>query len=221
MSVNASHPYYPLDLELPTYVPNTHSMEFILLVFFAGLVATIYFANNILVPHQSLSRRLTFIWILVSGIIHTTIEAYYVVNVYDLPSQTNYFADLHKEYSKSDSRYLTQNSFVWAVEFLTAFVVGPLCLLACYFAYRDNPIYKLLYTVISVSHIYGTITYYITALFNGDIYCTPLPLYRYFYFAFMNTNWIVIPLIVLYGCGRDIYRGLVLLKDSTFEYKRK
>lgn len=51
--------------------------------------------------------------------LHLAFEAYYVVNRHDIAGMNTLFAQLWKEYTLSDSRYLTLDAFTVCVETIT------------------------------------------------------------------------------------------------------
>jgi cholestenol delta-isomerase len=63
--------------------------------------------------------NLLFIWFLTSGLIHSTIEVYFILNNTRLVEDLGVMGSLWKEYAKSDSRYLTQDSLVLVMEGIT------------------------------------------------------------------------------------------------------
>ncbi len=57
---------------------------------------------------------------MLSGTIHLFFEGYFSLNHTRMGGQSDLFGQLWKEYSLSDSRYLTSESFVLCMETLTA-----------------------------------------------------------------------------------------------------
>jgi hypothetical protein len=54
------------------------------------------------------------------GFIHLFFEGYFAYNFRAMGGRQDIFGQLWKEYSKSDSRYLTQDAFVLCMETITA-----------------------------------------------------------------------------------------------------
>ena len=102
-----------------------------------------------------------------------------------------------KEYAKSDSRYLTHDSFVVPMETFTAFVEGPLALVTAYGILYDRPYRWVLQILVSFGELYGDILYYASAWWHDFPHSRPEPLYFWFYFFFMNFLWIVLPFILI------------------------
>lgn len=141
-----THNYYPPTIQLPHYVANDGTVPSLIARFGAlwatlvgGAFATIYYVR----PRASRSDQIAFIWMCFSGcllsllsrilrnthgltynttagFIHFFFEAYFVVNHKTLAGSRELFGQLWKEYSLSDSRYLTSDAFVVCMEAITA-----------------------------------------------------------------------------------------------------
>jgi cholestenol delta-isomerase len=57
---------------------------------------------------------------LIGGCIHLFFEGYFAYNFRNMGRMQDLFGQLWKEYSLSDSRYLTQDAFVLCMETITA-----------------------------------------------------------------------------------------------------
>jgi cholestenol Delta-isomerase len=124
------------------------------------------------------------------------------------------FGQLWKEYSLSDSRYLTSDPFVLCMETITSVssrqnVVsiamlmvtqvcwGPLSFLLVYFIIVSHPLRYPLQIIVSLGQLYGDVLYYATSMFDlyykNLSYCRPEGYYFWCYYFMMNFFWIVIP----------------------------
>ena len=111
-----------------------------------------------------------------------------------------------KEYTKADSRYASRDSFVIAMETVTAFMWGPLCPLTIYGIFKSKSWRYVLMIVISVGQIYGDVLYYATCFLEDFIHHRPEPLYFWGYFVVLNGVWIVIPgLVLLYAAYKSSF----------------
>ena len=72
-----------------------------------------------------------------------------------------------KEYTNADSRYATRDSFVVAMEAVTAFVEGPGCYAAVYGMLFQRPWVSAVQVLVSTGQLYGTVLYFITSLLEG------------------------------------------------------
>jgi len=73
----SQHPYYPPDLSLPNYVPNTYpaaTLVGIISASFATIILSSYFIFRTYWPHLSAGERWTATWFLVCGILHLGFE---------------------------------------------------------------------------------------------------------------------------------------------------
>lgn len=129
----SAHPFYPLDLHLPSYVSPAYSITQIFalfeLIFIGPIILTYFFFLKKRIP--TLSKRLSAVWFLQNCLLHAFYEGFYVVHSLRvffkdgkgwgdaLAGSTSFLAELQKEYSKADSRYFQDDTFVLAVELLT------------------------------------------------------------------------------------------------------
>eukprot|EP00232_Nephroselmis_pyriformis_P004536 CAMPEP_0182912218 /NCGR_PEP_ID=MMETSP0034_2-20130328/37399_1 /TAXON_ID=156128 /ORGANISM="Nephroselmis pyriformis, Strain CCMP717" /LENGTH=220 /DNA_ID=CAMNT_0025048875 /DNA_START=38 /DNA_END=700 /DNA_ORIENTATION=- len=196
------HPYYPVDLKLPGYVPNSWSQAEILGLFFGGLTPIILYTWGYSgkVGGISIGDRLQIVWFICCGIIHTFVEgAFSLMPEFYKDTSGNFFASIWKEYSMGDSRYASGDAFVYAMETVTAFVEGPLCFLIAYGITKKAPWRLSLALAVSIGQLYGDVLYYFTCFIEGlGKHCAPGALYFWFYFVVMNAIWIVVPAIVVY-----------------------
>ena len=116
-----------------------------------------------------------------------------------------------KEYSLSDSRYLTSDTFVVCMEAITAVLWGPLSLLCAYFIATDHPARYPFQAIVSLGQLYGDVLYYATCAFEEAfrhaVYSRPDPAYFWGYYVFLNSFWIVIPLVLLFQSVRETTRA--------------
>ncbi|KXN69523.1 Emopamil-binding protein [Conidiobolus coronatus NRRL 28638] len=205
----ASHPYYPVNLSLPHYNPMEHTPMQILTGMF-GTFGIILITSYLLIRkrEKSFGTQLQFLWFVLCAAVHLGIEGYYVVNHLSLAGDTSFMGDLWKEYSKSDSRYLSNDSFVLIMESITAAGWGPLSILIAYLIYTQNAKRHLPIVLVSLGQIYGDVLYYLTTLYEGAPHGDPHPYYFYFYFVTMNAFWIVFPSITLYSSSKAILQSL-------------
>lgn len=114
-----------------------------------------------------------------------------------MASQQDFFGQLWKEYSLSDSRYLTSDPFVLCMESVTAWLWGPLCFLTAVLILRGSAWRYPVQAFVSTGQFYGDFLYYLTNWFGevwyGVSYSRPEAYYYYGYYVFMNAFWIVIP----------------------------
>ncbi|KPM44409.1 hypothetical protein AK830_g2101 [Neonectria ditissima] len=209
MATNAStHPYYPLGVDIPDYTANTLSTPAIFAIFATACSGALLPALVIIRrarPNISNGELATAMWFVLCGCIHLVLEGNFAVYHAGIPSGSNVLSQLWKEYSLSDSRYLTRDAFMVSMESVTAFAWGPLSFLLVYLIVTAHPARHFLQTVISVGQIYGDILYYAT-FFHEDVvrgieFSRPERYYFYGYMVLMNAFWIVIPSLLLAQSG--------------------
>ncbi|KXN69531.1 putative EBP domain protein, partial [Conidiobolus coronatus NRRL 28638] len=201
----SNHPYYPKTLHLPNYLPQTHSALQILLTLALTLGSVQAFAYY-KISQKNLGKKynLQFIWFLTSGLIHSTIEVYFILNNTRLVEDLGVMGSLWKEYAKSDSRYLTQDSLILVMESITVLIWGPLSLLTSYLIYTYNPARHLTIILVCLAHLYGCTIYYLTTLYEGSIHCDPQAYYFWGYFIGFNAPWIIFPIGILLNSSKVI-----------------
>lgn len=122
---------------------------------------------------------------------------YFSYNFRDMASKNDIFGQLWKEYALSDSRYLTQDSFVMTMETVTAMFWGPLSFVCAYYIVTSHPLRHPLQLIISLGQFYGCVLYYATcefsALVHSIFYSRPENFYYLAYYFLCNFFWIVIP----------------------------
>jgi cholestenol delta-isomerase len=113
-----------------------------------------------------------------------------------------------KEYSLSDSRYLTGDTFVVCMETITAVFWGPLSILCASTIVSESPWRHPLQIVISLGQLYGDVLYYATCTFEeharATLYSRPERYYFWGYYVLLNAFWIVIPSILLWQSLRSV-----------------
>lgn len=131
-------------------------------------------------------------------------------------SDAGLMGQMWKEYSLSDSRYLTSDTFVVCMETITAVFWGPLSLLVAYYIATDHPARHPVQAIVSLGQLYGDVLYYATCTFEELVrqtsYSRPEPAYFWGYFVLLNAFWIVIPCILLISSVRETTKAFILSK---------
>ncbi|KAK1624369.1 emopamil binding protein [Colletotrichum phormii] len=218
------HPYFPAEAVLPGYVANTFGAHALRGMFAAG-------ATAILVPTYRIIKRTrpnlpngevaTALWFTLSAFIHLFFEGYFSYNQSRMPASLHIFGQLWKEYSLSDSRYLTQDSFIVCMETITAFCWGPLSFACAYFIVTSHPLRHPLQIIISLGQLYGDVLYFATCSFDKlvakMIYCRPEDFYFWCYYVFFNAFWIIIPFyLIVKSCAetKQVFAKVAELEKS-------
>ncbi|KAK3995974.1 Emopamil binding protein-domain-containing protein [Cladorrhinum sp. PSN332] len=212
------HPYYPLDLPLPNYAPNAWPIP-IILGSFAGLIALFIGSGlamarwkNPLLKRKG-AEQFAIGWFLLCGFLHCFFEGYFVFYHDAIPSSQSLFAQLWKEYSLSDSRYISADPFMLCIETLTMLLWGPLSLLTAYLIATgaNKGTRHVLQITVCIAHLYGVALYYGTCGFieryGGISYSRPEFLYYWVYYAGMNAPWGTVPVWLLWRSVKEVGRA--------------
>ncbi|KAK9414171.1 putative Emopamil binding protein-domain-containing protein [Seiridium unicorne] len=210
-----THPYYPLDVEIPHYVANTTPVP-VLLAALAGMLGSVLLATSTLAlrfnPGLTRGELVVFCWFVLCGSLHCFFEGYFVFNHATVASSQNLLAQLWKEYALSDSRYLTSDPFMLSVESITVFLWGPLSFLCAASIVAASHLRHPLQIIMCMAHLYGVALYYATSLvethFTGRAHSRPEFLYFWVYYVGFNFPWVVVPAFLLYSSLRTITRKL-------------
>ncbi|KAL5343577.1 3-beta-hydroxysteroid-Delta(8),Delta(7)-isomerase [Aspergillus crustosus] len=203
------HSYYPVGVIIPNYVLNEWTTLTLVSIFAIACIAIFAITSSIATnvnPRIRKTELSTALWFALCGAIHSILEGYYALNFATLAGEQTLLAQLWKEYSMSDSRYLTSNSFVMCMETITAVCWGPLSFLLVGLIITENPYRHPLQIIISLGQLYGDVLYYSTCAFeflvNGVEYSRPETYYFWGYFMLLNAFWIIIPSILIFNSVR-------------------
>ncbi|KAF9582954.1 hypothetical protein BGW38_010543 [Lunasporangiospora selenospora] len=161
---------------------------------------------------KGLANQGVFFWFLLSGTVHLVLELYYVRNHATLAGDLHPLAQIWKEYSLSDSRYLSSDALVLILESITTYIWGPVLFYAAWALYTDRPTRHVAQLVVSMGHVYSLSIYYLTGLVDGTEYGDPHPYYFWFYFVFFNVIWMVVPLALIAQSVKTIVHALSVVQ---------
>jgi cholestenol delta-isomerase len=214
-----NHPYYPLEVEIASYLANEWSVTLLLSLFF-GTCALVFMATMKVVNtwhgHLTRGEKAAVWWFVLSGAIHLFFEGYFSLNHARMGPSQDILGQLWKEYALSDSRYLTSDPFVLCMETVTAFTWGPLCFIVAIFITTHHALRHPLQIIVCVGQIYGLILYYATSMFDhyyrSVTYSRPEAWYFWGYYFFMNFIWMIFPGILLVSSVRTIAKAFTALE---------
>lgn len=201
-----SHPYEPMDLQLPGFIPLVLSQSSIVAVYGVAslLVVSFIWILSGRVGKITKIDRVLMCWWAFTGLTHIILEGYFVFSPEFYKDNTdNYLAEVWKEYSKGDSRYAARDAAIVAVEGITAVLEGPASLLVVYAIARGKSCRYILQFAITLGQLYGVVVYYVTAILDGDKFSAST-FYYYAYYIGANFPWIVIPSLISIRCWRKI-----------------
>lgn len=216
------HPYYPHDAAILNWAANEWSVPALLTVFFgccAVLFTSTYFIAKRVDRNLTSGEIVTIMWFVLSGAIHLCFEGYYASYYATLAGKQTILGQLWKEYAFSDSRYLSNNSFVLCMETVTAAFWGPGCMITAALIMLRHPLRYPIQMIVSMGQFYGVVLYYATSAFdhtvNGWTYNRPEPFYYWFYFVFMNAFWFFIPAYLIYQSTVQTARAVSLAQKNN------
>ncbi|CAG8561754.1 9459_t:CDS:2 [Paraglomus brasilianum] len=233
-----AHPFYPQDLKFPNYVPSSYSAFETFSIFFGALSVIVFPSLYLILNRTSVAPRnkAIFIWFAVCACIHLVLEGYFAYFHATMAEDDTILGQLWKEYSLSDSRYLTSDPLVVCMERVTAVSIeieagsvfiylkvktfilifgGPLSIFTCLAIYFNWPSRHVLQLTTSIIHLYGDVLYYWTTIFQGSPHSRPEAYYYWFYFIFINSIWVIIPTLLTIESWKE------LTKVVSEDYRRK
>lgn len=216
---NNLHPYYPRTAEISGYIPNALPMPLLLgavLIAMGTIVKASFLAARF--NSRNLQESLRFTWFTLCTTLHCGFEAYWIYHHRTIASRTDFLAELWKEYAHGDSRYLTHDELLLALEtitvvscqsvqleiipftmyFLLQCIWGPLCFMAARAIWKQSPQQYLWQLLASMAHLFSTVLYFVMDWPQGFPNCDPHPLYFWIYFVAFNSPWLIVSLCV---CG--------------------
>lgn len=222
MAPGQKHPYYPVEAEIVGYLANRWNTLELVSMFAAGCAAIFSFTFTVIKrvrPNMSTGDLVTLMWFVLCGCIHLFFEGYFAYNFRHMGGMQDLFGQLWKEYSLSDSRYLTQDAFVLCMETITAVFWGPGSFLTAYLILVDHPARYSLQLIVSLGQFYGDVLYYATSMFDHYIfnmsYSRPEAAYYWGYFVLMNAFWIVIPAYLMYQAVMAQWSAFAAVNDAA------
>jgi cholestenol delta-isomerase len=94
--------------------------------------------------------------------------------------------------------YFRSDTFTVCMESATAVIDGPLCFLTVAAYLTRSPYRFALQLIVSLCQLYGDSLYLLTEVKDGFIHSEMYhPLHFWFYFWFLNSFWIIVPLIMI------------------------
>ncbi|KAI1341901.1 3-beta-hydroxysteroid-Delta(8),Delta(7)-isomerase [Xylariaceae sp. FL0016] len=224
--MSTAHSYYPVGVDIPSYAANESSSLRLVSTFAVVCAIVLVVAKTFATkanPDLATSELSKLLWSILCGSIHLILEGYYAANFATLAGSQHILAQLWKEYSLSDSRYLTSNAFVMVMESVTAWCWGPLSFVLAYFIVVRHPFRHPLQIVISLGQLYGDVLYFGICAFDflvyGIEYSRPEGYYFYGYFVLMNGFWIVIPLLLIADSMRACARAFAEVERARMVEK--
>ncbi|CAF1043638.1 unnamed protein product [Didymodactylos carnosus] len=218
-----SHPFTPAKLILDDYVPNTHSGQTLFMIFIAFQLLLFILLWQLTKKRDTpFSSLIQIFWFTFNGILHLIFQGYFALQHRTLVSETNIFAQSLKQYAVADSRYVTNDLTVICIEILHAFLLGPLCILTAIFVYRHSPSRYVLILIISTSHLFGCIMFFLHEYLESFSHVPhDNQIYFYGYFIGINSIWFVFPILFIINSWRKLRSALVQHEQMGSIYEKR
>ncbi|KAF5706167.1 emopamil-binding (phenylalkylamine Ca2+ antagonist binding) [Fusarium mundagurra] len=218
------HPYFPVDAVIPGYLPNSTPVTELIVTFGAivgsVIALTLWQTTRTAKPVRPIDK-FAAAWFALCGFLHVAFEGYYLVYRSQLPGMSTLFAQLWKEYTLSDSRYLTHDIFTVSVETITCLAWGPLSFLAVVGILKGWHSRHVVQVIVCTAHVYGVALYYLTnwneSRVHGVAYSRPETVYFWIYYVGFNLPWATVPLVLLRDSWLQVARAFAALEERKRE----
>ncbi|XP_022081123.1 3-beta-hydroxysteroid-Delta(8),Delta(7)-isomerase-like [Acanthaster planci] len=220
-SFNISHPFYPRDVPVPHYVPNTYPTH-LLVPPPLGVFALIFLAVWRLSRTDRFGRPLggwekaALSWWGLCGCIHMIIEGFISLNSRTFAGRNDIFSQMWKEYAMGDSRYAHGDACITIMEGLTAWLEGPGCFIIVWSFLNRHPMRHVLQFGVSIGQFYGTLLYFFTEIFDDFAHGPRFHPYYWWFLVFgLNSPWLVVPPILIYQSWKELTKAQKGLDNAT------
>ncbi|XP_075951277.1 emopamil-binding protein-like [Anarhichas minor] len=149
---------------------------------------------------SSAEDRWVLLWLFYDVIVHLTLEGpfVYMSLVGTVETSEGPLAELWKEYSKADRRWLTSDPTIVSIEILTVVLDSLLGLLLIHAVLRDKYYRHFLQVSLSVCELYGGwMTFCPDWLIGSPHLDTSNWMHLWVYLVFFNGVWVLVPVLLL------------------------
>ncbi|KAI3365886.1 hypothetical protein L3Q82_000874 [Scortum barcoo] len=149
---------------------------------------------------SSAEDRWILLWFFYDVIVHLTLEGpfVYMSLVGTVETSEGPLAELWKEYSKADRRWLVSDPTIVSIEILTVVLDSLLALLLIHAVLKDKYYRHFLQISLSVCELYGGwMTFCPDWLIGSPNLNTSSRLYLWVYLVFFNGVWVLVPVLLL------------------------
>ncbi|CAB1425952.1 unnamed protein product [Pleuronectes platessa] len=176
-----------------------------LVAFLSLLACSIQVLTAILLTHRyggrsSVTDKWILLWLFYDVIVHLTLEGpfVYMSLVGTMQSSESPLAELWREYSKADSRWLVFDPTIVSIEILTVVLDSVLGVLLIYAILNDQYYRHFLQITLSVCELYGGwMTFCPDWLMGSPHLDTSSWLHLWVYLVFFNGLWVMVPVLLL------------------------
>lgn len=172
---------------------------------------------------SSAQDRWVLLWLFYDVIVHLTLEGPFVYMSLRGTVDTSQgpLAELWKEYSKADSRWLVSDPTIVSIEIVTVVLDSLIALVLIHAVLEDKYYRHFLQIALSVCELYGGwMTFCPDWLLGSPHLNTSNPLYLWVYLVFFNGVWVLVPVLLLVQSWFCL-KSLHTLSVDTHNMKRK
>ncbi|XP_047432292.1 emopamil-binding protein-like [Mugil cephalus] len=172
---------------------------------------------------SSAQDRWVLLWLFYDVIVHLTLEGPFVYMSLRGTVDTSQgpLAELWKEYSKADSRWLVSDPTIVSIEIVTVVLDSLIALVLIHAVLEDKYYRHFLQIALSVCELYGGwMTFCPDWLMGSPHLNTSNPLYLWVYLVFFNGVWVLVPVLLLVQSWFCL-KSLHTLSVDTHNMKRK
>ncbi|OQR82131.1 hypothetical protein THRCLA_11113 [Thraustotheca clavata] len=193
---------------------ETH--EFLYMI--VPLVLLMHFTMLILtVIDPKRAHTFTVGWFVMSGYIHSYLEMSFTFF-----RDNQFFGRAMDLYSASDFRYgYPMEEGTAAMETITAFIDGPLCLLAAYAFVTRQSYYHPVVVVVCVMQLYGLTWFCLHPFFSDSTHISSDPGLFWVICVGMNMPWAIFPSILLYKSFTAIVQQFEVNQQAAISNENK
>uniref|UniRef100_A0A3P8SGE5 EBP like n=2 Tax=Amphiprion TaxID=80969 RepID=A0A3P8SGE5_AMPPE len=187
-----------------------------LVTVFSLLACCVQVLAAVLLTHRyggrsSAEDRWVLLWLFYDVIVHLTLEGpfVYMSLVGTVETSEGPLAELWREYSKADSRWLVSDPTIVSVEILTVVLDSLIGLLLIHAVLKDKYYRHFLQVALSVCELYGGwMTFCPDWLMGSPHLDTSSQLHLWVYLGFFNGLWVLVPVLLLvqsWFCLRSLH----------------
>uniref|UniRef100_UPI0037E980F0 emopamil-binding protein-like n=1 Tax=Semicossyphus pulcher TaxID=241346 RepID=UPI0037E980F0 len=172
---------------------------------------------------SSAENRWILLWLFYDVIVHLTLEGPFVYMSLGGTVETSEgpLAELWKEYSKADSRWLISDPTIVSIELLTVVLDSLLAVLLIHAILHDKYYRHFLQITLSVCELYGGwMTFAPDWLLGSPSLNTSSWLHLWVYLVFFNGLWVLVPVLLLVQSWSSLKSLHVLRADVHVNRKK-
>lgn len=170
------------------------------------------------------TTQITLVWFVLDAFTHLSIEAGFVFLALGPTAKhsSSCMAFIWREYARADSRWAGRDPTILSIEIITAFLLGPLCLLAAWAIYTHRPYRHLVQLSISLCELYGGWMTFMPDILSGS-HSLALhdPLLLWVHLVFMNGLWVLLPVLLAWESGAYLIHACTIAKTEESGKRRE